>query len=135
MMERRVSELEGAELDYWVAKAVGRDRKHDIDECEDDFYSFCTVCGNTNRDFDLSDSPCHKDPRYTKDWRHGGPIIEREAITIIRFNNIWGATAEGWGTYIEVSARDTWTDKVPLIAAMRCFVASKFGATVTETKT
>ena len=51
-------------------------------------------------------------------WAQGGPIIEREKIT-----TEW--TGENWMGYI-------WHDKeffgpTPLIAAMRCFVASKLG--------
>jgi hypothetical protein len=55
-------------------------------------------------------------------WTHGGPIIEREMIEI-------GAhEPEGF----EWVARDYWkentmTGSTPLIAAMRCYVASKLG--------
>lgn len=56
------------------------------------------------------------------DWAHGGPIIERENIAT------WPlAEPQGWG------ARKVWgeggecTGPTPLIAAMRCFVASRLG--------
>ena len=54
----------------------------------------------------------------TSDWAQGGPIIEREKLTVE-----W--TGEDWMGYI-------WHDNeffgpTPLIAAMRCYVASKLG--------
>lgn len=58
---------------------------------------------------------------YSTDWAHGGPIIERERISVMRGGayeeNFWLA---GKGYSTEYSHGPT-----PLIAAMRCFVASK----------
>jgi hypothetical protein len=52
------------------------------------------------------------------DWAQGGPIIEREEIAIfLEYPKEWGATD---GNYSK--GGDT-----PLIAAMRCYVASKLG--------
>jgi len=58
------------------------------------------------------------------DWAQGGPILERECIEISCIHTT------GW-------TPDTWTARhpqrfrakgpTPLIAAMRCFVASKLG--------
>ena len=50
-------------------------------------------------------------------WSHGGPIIEREGIAI-------GKSWEGWKAFTETSGGEGPT---PLIAAMRCYVASKLG--------
>ena len=51
-------------------------------------------------------------------WAQGGPIIEREGISI----NLWGN--DKWvGNYCEA---EQYGPK-PLIAAMRCYVASKLG--------
>jgi hypothetical protein len=55
---------------------------------------------------------------YSKDWAHGGPIIEREKITLE-----W--TGEDWMAYIKHD--DEFFGGTPLIAAMRCYVASKLG--------
>jgi hypothetical protein len=52
------------------------------------------------------------------DWSQGGPIIERERINLEPFSNING---EQW------SADGEWDSPTPLIAAMRCYVASKLG--------
>jgi hypothetical protein len=58
---------------------------------------------------------------YSTDWAYGGPIIEREGIGL------------GFGVGIN---SDQWeagyttpeeTGPTPLIAAMRCYVASKLG--------
>lgn len=49
------------------------------------------------------------------DWAQGGPIIEREKI---------GALFNGFNWFIP---NTTIQGKTPLIAAMRCYVASKFG--------
>ena len=64
-------------------------------------------------------------PNYSTDWSQGGPIIEREHIS---------AAYAYWGEW------EAWDDKTmpppkyrgptPLIAAMRCYVASKLGETV-----
>jgi hypothetical protein len=52
------------------------------------------------------------------DWAQGGPIIEREKIT-----QEW--TGEDWMAYIRHD--DEFFGPTPLIAAMRCYVASKLG--------
>ena len=59
---------------------------------------------------------------YCGKWEHGGPIIEEEGISLDRVSDsLWVATRlEG----MSVSEEDGPT---PLIAAMRCYVASKLG--------
>ena len=54
------------------------------------------------------------------DWAQGGPIIERERIeTFIR--------DEEWYSYSSLSLPMDFHGDTPLIAAMRCYVASKLG--------
>ena len=60
---------------------------------------------------------------YSTDWSQGGPIIEREGITLRNF--IQGAR---WDAEIDDLALES--GPTPLIAAMRCYVASKLGDTV-----
>ena len=60
---------------------------------------------------------------YSTDWAQGGAIIEREGITVAPDD------VEPWCAYID---RGTAEDVIyggttPLIAAMRCYVASKLG--------
>lgn len=72
----------------------------------------------------------------TSDWRQGGPIIEREKIAISPLTdgtwNAYVANGTRWvprnQSGIEVY---NWefkqTGSTPLIAAMRCYVATKLG--------
>lgn len=62
-------------------------------------------------------------PMFSTDWSQGGPIIEREQLNLSCLgNNKW----EVWPNY---GMNDTTYCKgpTPLIAAMRCYVASKLG--------
>lgn len=65
------------------------------------------------------------------DWAIGGPIIERERISVVQeFNdpNLWSAGLEFW---LDVGFQgNTETGHTPLIAAMRAYVAAKLGAEV-----
>ena len=57
------------------------------------------------------------------DWAFGGPIIEREGITIARRGkHSWSE----WGAVLNDFEFDE-EGTTPLIAAMRCYVASKLG--------
>lgn len=55
----------------------------------------------------------------SENWSQGGPIIERENICLVELNNtgIWRAFC----------GDKQVNGPTPLIAAMRCFVASKLG--------
>ena len=98
-------------------------------------------------------------PPYSTDWAFGGPIIEREDISTIRLDDEdipdakgfwsgkklpqWGAVTgerhgleenhgsqgDYWGMSHHVD-EDAVCGPTPLIAAMRCYVASKLGADV-----
>ena len=53
-------------------------------------------------------------------WEHGGPIIEREYM-YLEYSGIWRAYCTRNGnSFMSVGA-------TPLIAAMRCYVASRLG--------
>ena len=56
---------------------------------------------------------------FSRKWEAGGQIIEREGISIYRMTSDWSAAYNPSG-----AAQDGPT---PLIAAMRCYVASKLG--------
>ena len=65
--------------------------------------------------------------RPSSAWSQGGPIIEREGISVDRMELAWNADiSDSVGGYIE----HTESGPTPLIAAMRCYVASKLGADV-----
>ena len=97
----RTSELTGAALDWAVAKCEGLETWQDSSQI--------LLVGD--------DEPYHP----STDWAQGGPIIEREIITL----DFDGGT--DW------QARDFDSQQIlahgptPLIAAMRCYVASKLG--------
>lgn len=59
---------------------------------------------------------------FSSDWSHGGPIIDRKKISIIEYDGVWKARKENEGTPDSIGSGPT-----PLIAAMRCRVASKLG--------
>jgi hypothetical protein len=60
---------------------------------------------------------------YSTNWAHGGPIIERAQIALQFIEGNWLAFQDAHQPYI----RNTSGGSTPLIAAMRCFVASKLG--------
>ena len=64
---------------------------------------------------------------YCGQWEHGGPIIEREGITTI----CWNKNPDQWHArrWLELDgpASTVFKASTPLIAAMRCYVASKLG--------
>ena len=76
------------------------------------------------------------EPAYSTDWSEGGPIIEREGIDL--YCNIPSSVADkvknkGWATDWRAAyhrcgfGSDRYHGPTPLIAAMRCYVASKLG--------
>lgn len=105
-MKHKTSELEGALLDAAVALAKG----HDIYE-EDGW----RVSG------------AGRVLPYSSMWEFGGPIIEREQEPID--NNGAGGLWRAQGVWKSQLKRDGWVceGSTPLVAAMRCFVASKLG--------
>jgi len=102
-MKIKTNELTGAALDWAVAWAENITIKH-----------FSGV-------FYLLDGD---EWNPTRNWSQGGPIIEREGISVDRIGGAWTADiADSVGGYIEHTESGT----TPLIAAMRCYVASKLG--------
>lgn len=114
----KVSELEGAALNYWVAKAEGEDVQY--------------LGGKMPLAVSPTKSPSNSNQwnsgpyifAYCTDWAQGGPIIEREKIeTEYRMGN-WGAETIG----LDAVARHGSL----LVAAMRAHVENKFGNEVPE---
>ena len=56
---------------------------------------------------------------YSSDWAHGGPILEREVISVYRMTSDWSAAYNPSGA--------TQDGPTPLIAAMRCYVSNRLG--------
>ena len=70
---------------------------------------------------DFSDDYCHVLYTPSVHWGWGGPIIEREGIRLHR-----GVTGQWWAGP-EADPHRPVAGPTPLIAAMRCYVASKLG--------
>jgi hypothetical protein len=67
---------------------------------------------------------------YSTDWAQGGSIIEREGISPKHWGDDWEtpwSAAKTTGHY----EGGMYFGPTPLIAAMRCYVASKLGDDVT----
>ncbi len=125
----KTSELENEFLDYWTARA---DKETVI--IEHDQNSFAMVY--RNGDFFGYIGGDHV-PQYAPayDWSQGGPIIEREGIFLTRTSCMTEWRAMAAGTREENNAIfHMGYGRTPLIAAMRAFVASKFGDEVPDIK-
>lgn len=57
---------------------------------------------------------------YSTDWAEGGALIEKEKIELF-------IEDERWKAYSSNSLPQNFDGDTPLIAAMRCYVASKLG--------
>lgn len=110
----RVADLEGVWLDYWVAKAEGYPLSCDWNQGEHILIG--TGAGDLG----------HFSP--STNWVDGGEIIEREGIDIARE----GITGDRhWRAMVDHTV-GVFEGETALIAAMRCYVASKFGADVPD---
>ena len=98
----KTSELTGAALDWAVCKAGGGAKDIVIWQEGHSMYEMY---------------------HYSTDWAQGGPIIEREGIAVWRpFDKSKG---EWKAHYSQTQCEQC--GPTPLIAAMRCYVASKLG--------
>jgi hypothetical protein len=69
-------------------------------------------------------------PHFEKDWEHGGPILDREGIAVRRVKDrTWRADFSDAVLNVDRSAYVYLQHQgpTPLIAAMRCYIASKLG--------
>ena len=110
-MKLKTSELQGAALDWAVANCEGELSQHG---------GQVHLVGSKVRFYeDTLDIP------YTPstNWAQGGPIIEREGISVARDD------VEPWCGFIEDVETNVlfFSGQTPLVAAMRCYVASKLG--------
>ena len=112
----KTNDLEGDALDWAVAKCMGHADEtifRRLKPDEEGWYDMVDVC-----------------IAYSTDWAQGGPIIEWEKIGLRCGDNTWGVDEGIWEAnhpkclYVKHGA-------TPLIAAMRCYVASKLGNEIT----
>ena len=120
-MKLKTSELQGAVLDWAVAKCEG-----------------ATEEWRSGAPFLWDGVPCIRmyehDVDYTPstNWALAGPIIERENINVFMDDEKWAAYASHSlpQNFYGTSKDPDWDDGdegSPLIAAMRCYVASVLG--------
>ncbi len=110
----KTNKLTGAALDWAVAKADGKTPKINCTSFRGAF-KYCIYLG-WRYDNEGRESIVEYEP--STDWARGGPIIEREMIDLKCL-----PTKQG-GFIWRTACADGPT---PLIAAMRCYVASKLG--------
>jgi hypothetical protein len=141
----KTAELTGAQLDYWVAKAEGWRQER---------------FGDGPDDWEWRSAPTAEEPDGllmadgnfvpSTDWGMGGPIIEREHIALYTDSDSDFVATEPWvaGFDIKAESGTVWSEysadsasiglehgqrgPTPLIAAMRAYVASKFGDEVPD---
>ena len=106
----KTSKLIGPALDWAVAKSEGINPTFNMKSH-----------GRTWHGWWVANPIYRRMPHYSTDWSKGGPIIERERITIDPFDDFpnWCATIPGHQYRVY--------GPTLLIAAMRCYVASKLG--------
>lgn len=110
---RRVSELEGAELDYWTAEAIGLER---IPGEPAQFRYWSDKDGDHSGTWSPS-----------TDWSQGGPLCEKYVTHLqLWANGTWIAH------YASGDCGDEQPGPTPLIAICRALVASVYGDTVKE---
>ena len=112
-MRVKTNELTGAALDWAVAKCEGFT---DYDHATETMQAPRKEYGRVNMD----------EYSYSTDWAQGGPIIEREGINLDNY-----AKNPKWSAWTPAPDRESGEAQAygptPLIAAMRCYVASKLG--------
>lgn len=122
----KTSELIGPALDYAVAKcdkrAVSIGYNH-------------TMTGATIFDTELLEMNVDNGAEFhpSTDWSQAGPLIEREKIELFYYGNM-GIDGNPWEAqigvdthYIDQTVGDAMNGPTPLVAAMRCLVASRLG--------
>jgi len=110
----KVRELTGAQLDYWVARAEGWTLKSAAP-----YNGLLYATAERPSEWRWLDMF-----KPSTGWAHGGPIIERERIGV-------APSGDGsWSSFKVLKNEDaciSMSGPDPLTAAMRAYVASKFG--------
>jgi hypothetical protein len=119
----KTSELQGDALDWAVAKCEGYTDLHKI-------------AGRWPHEPQLAMMPPLREYGevelwqlgYATDWSLSGPIIERAVVSLGVEDGGWRALC--WG--MDGPNRELYSMRgpTPLVAAMRCFVASRLGDTI-----
>jgi len=123
----KVSELTGAALDWAVATIEGYTELHRMENRWD--HEPHLAMHPPRREYGVVEM---WQLGFSTDWAAAGPIIEREEISISR--DFESGRIE-WAAWTPAPIRDDAEafgyGPTPLIAAMRCYVASRLGDEVT----
>ncbi len=125
---KKVSELEGAELDFWVEMFKGYKHLGAVGfKSEEEGSPFCRSEQNDwwqSSDGEYICGSCYGYPRhYSSNWELGGELIEEYWAAIHYFLAVWHGNDDPFGMIEH--------DKL-LIWFMRCIVASKYGNEVND---
>lgn len=142
-MKVKVSSAEGPVLNWMVAKAKGYDIRNNacvwflpFEAESDDLLQFICMADDTehareqcedaypNCTVDHVEYICRFEP--STNWSQGGPIIEKNALAV----TAGGKRPIAWQAWIPNGHGHRQPGPTPLIAAMRCYVASKLGEEV-----
>lgn len=134
-MKIKVSEASGRVLDYLVAQALGHAVKvrtwqeftDTLDPVEDaDTIAFHREHNSVRISSQgVPGAGWFPVPGYSADWTHGGPILQREQINLDQFKG--HPCRAHLGTHVQYEHAMFAPEGLPLVAAMRCYVASKLG--------
>lgn len=113
-MKIKTSELSGKALDYAVAKCEGVNAEA--------FHLYYEPSEPTDYD-----SHGYPEFHYSTVWAQGGPIIDREWINLTPWPNESNEDTRWQAVQFDSPEVTESFGPTPLIAAMRCFVASKLG--------
>jgi hypothetical protein len=146
-MKIKTSELTGVALDWAVAKCEGA-----TDLWFDTVATYWVKLNGEDRALRYGWAGMSYLP--STDWAQGGPIIDRECISVIRADDDFGTDEDGYCNNVRIPvwcadrgqqstttsteyqshdamfqfyASEVTFGHTPLIAAMRCYVSSKLG--------
>ena len=129
----KVADLKDERLDYWVECAEGNVHLGPIGSTAERF------CRDGMNDWWLTKTghhvcgPCSGWPRqYSTDWALGGPIMERERISLITATVNCGTAPSAWIANVLGHASPAAAGQKMLIAGMRAYLVKKYGDEVPE---
>lgn len=137
-MKVKTADLTDAALDWAVAKALGAN----LTTAHEHFRRIAASAWSEEKIAaqlsKMDNYPCWVNtvgnsepiPAYSTNWAQGGPIIEREQLhTYFDPECMWASVPPSavWVAWRNGGGMGRWHGPTLLIAAMRCFVASKLG--------
>jgi hypothetical protein len=133
----KTSELTGAQLDYWVARAEGIPAEQlSVQRIQRSADAHCV------REWRRRDPHVPLDMRvlaFSTDWAIGGPLIEKHGLALLRWKNdegtpFWSTDSIGASHYLDVYLSDyeDTGSQTPLQAICRAVVRAAFGDDVEE---